>query len=262
VSKIDQTRRIVADALSRAHRPVLTLSGGKDSLMLLDLCSPYRDRLHVVWARTTEAFPHMIEFVRRNLAGWDFVELVSDQSKFFAKKGLPSALIPVRHRPHEKNSGVLIQSSGYCCKDLQYRPLARYVKDYGADLVLHGQTAEDLRNVKLSFPKMLRPLRPEQIVAPLDDWTADEVMGYCVEQAIELPMQYGDGLADSLECWNCTVRTDLKRFQWMQAHCPDLAMKLGAMMETVYGTALADYEKHVKPVIDAAEKMGALKRRD
>ena len=261
VTKLDKTREIINNALSTANRPVLTLSGGKDSLMLLDLCEPYRERLHVVWARTTETFPHMIDFVRRITQHWDFTELVADQAAFFEKKGLPSAIIPVRHRPHEKNPGVLIQSNGYCCRDLQYKPLARHIKEYDADLVLHGQTAEDLRNLKLSFPKMLRPLKHDRIVAPLADWQADEIMDYCQVQGIDLPMQYLSGLPDSLECWNCTVRTDLKRFQWMQQHCPDLAMKLGAMMEMVYGAVLVDYEKHIKPVIDEAERVMAARKR-
>lgn len=252
MEKLEKTRRIIDDALSVASRPVLTLSGGKDSLVLLDLCEGYRDRLHVVWARTSEAFPHMVEFVKKQLVGWDHAELVSDQARFFARKGLPSAIIPVRHRPHEKNPGILIQSNGYCCKDLQYRPLGRYLRDYGADLVLHGQTAEDLRKLKSSFPQMLRPLRNDCIIAPLDDWTEAEVFDYCTAHEVVLPQQYRDGLNDSLECWNCTVRTDIQRFEWMQAHYPDLARKLGALMGEVYGAAIADYEKHIKPVMDAA----------
>ena len=254
MSKIEKTRQVIDEAIAKAARPVLTLSGGKDSLMLLDLCQSHRDRLHVVWARTSETFPHMVDFVRRCVEGWDYVELVSNQARFFARKGLPSALIPVRHRPHEQNPGVRIQSNGYCCKDLQYRPLARYIKRYGADLVLHGQTAEDLRNAKSSFPKMLRPLRPEQLVAPLDAWTAAEVLDYCAAHDLALPLQYQDGLEDSLECWNCTVRTDLRRFQWMQKRCPALADKLGALMAEVYGAAMLDYETHIKPVLDAAKK--------
>lgn len=254
MSKLETTRRIIDETISKASRPVLTLSGGKDSLMLLDLCRDYRDRLHVVWARTSETFPHMVEFVQQQLADWNHAELVSDQQRYFARKGLPSAIIPVRHRPHEKNPGVRIQSSGYCCKDLQYRPLARYIKDFGADLVLHGQTAEDLRNLKSSFPQMLRPLPRDQIVAPLDEWTATEVFDYCVEHKVALPAQYQDGLCDSLECWNCTVRTDIRRFEWMQIHCPELAQKLGLLMNEVYGAAISDYETHIKPVIDATRK--------
>ena len=254
MTKLQKTRQIIDEAMANAQRPVLTLSGGKDSLMLLDLCKPYRERLHVVWARTSETFPHMVDFMHRAMSGWDAKVLVSDQAAYFAKNGLPSALIPVRHRPHEKNPGVLIQSNGYCCKDLQYKPLARYLKEYGADLILHGQTAEDLVNQKASFPAMLSPLPRRQIVAPLRAWTGKEVMDHCRAHRVELPKQYEEGFPDSLECWNCTVRTDLDRFRWMQAHHPELAAKLGELMEVVYGAAIADYEKHIKPVIDAARK--------
>ena len=50
------------------------------------------------------------------------------------------------------------------------------------------------------------------------------------------------------------MRTDLKRFEWMQQHCPELATRLGEMMDLVYGTVTADYEKHIKPILDAAKR--------
>ena len=254
MSKLDKTLQLIEDAMAWAQRPVLLLSGGKDSLLLLDLCEPYRERLHLVWARTSEVFPHMVDFMRQRTAGWDFKELVSDQAAYFAKKGLPSAIIPVRQRPHEKPSGVMIQSAGYCCKDLQYRPLVRYVKQYGADMLLHGQTVEDLRLLRLSVPGLFKSAKQTRLVAPLADWLSSEVMDYCRAQNVDLPLQYCTGFEDSLECWNCTVRTDLKRFEWMQQHCPELATRLGEMMDLVYGTVTADYETHIKPILDAAKR--------
>ena len=250
---IDQSRQLIETALATAQRPVLLLSGGKDSLLLLDLCLPWRDRLHLVWARTSECFPHMVDFMRERTQGWNFTELVSDQAAYFAKKGLPSAIIPVRQRPHEKPAGVMIQSNGYCCKDLQYRPLVRYIKHDGADVLLHGQTAEDLRNLRLSVPGLFKSLKQLRLVAPLADWLSEEVMDYCRSAGVELPLQYQTGFEDSLECWNCTVRTDLKRFQWMQQHCPELAVRLGEAMQQVYGTMMSDYETHIVPVLRAAE---------
>lgn len=254
MNKLKRTRQIIDTAMDGAQRPTLTLSGGKDSLLLLALCKPYRKRLHIVWSRTSETFPHMVDFMRETTRGWDFQELVSDQAAYFARHGFPSALIPVRHRPHEKNPGILIQTNGYCCKALQYKPLASYLRDYGADLVLHGQTAEDLINHKASFPAMLSPLPRRRIVAPLREWTASEVLAYCQRRRVPLPEQYTTGLADSLECWNCTVRIDLARFCWMQARYPELAEKLGRLMESIYGAAITDYKKHIVPVLNAARK--------
>ena len=85
--------------------------------------------------------------------------------------------------------------------------MARYLKEYGTDLVLHGQTAEDLLNHKTSFPAMLGPLPRRRIVAPLRDWTAEEVLAYCQRRRVPLPEQYATGLADSLECWNTVTIT-------------------------------------------------------
>ena len=41
-----------ADIFARHERVFLSFSGGKDSLAILHLCEPYRDRLSLVWVNT------------------------------------------------------------------------------------------------------------------------------------------------------------------------------------------------------------------
>ena len=49
----------------RHEKAVLAFSGGKDSLVCLDICRAYRDQLTVVWVNTGAMFPHMRDFVYR-----------------------------------------------------------------------------------------------------------------------------------------------------------------------------------------------------
>ncbi len=70
-------------------------SGGKDSLVCLDLCRGYRDKQEVVWVNTGAMFPHMVEFVRNVTEGFNFVELQSDQHGWLEQQGLPADLVPV-----------------------------------------------------------------------------------------------------------------------------------------------------------------------
>ena len=65
---------------ARHDRAVLAFSGGKDSLVCLDLCRDYRDKLTLVWVNTGAMFPHMVDFVRKAAEGFNFVELTSDQA--------------------------------------------------------------------------------------------------------------------------------------------------------------------------------------
>ena len=76
------------------QRAVLAFSGGKDSLVCLDLCRDYRDKLTVVWVNTGAAFPHMVEFVRKAAEGYSLIELHSDQAAWHAQHGLPAEIVP------------------------------------------------------------------------------------------------------------------------------------------------------------------------
>ena len=51
----------LATLFARHERAVLAFSGGKDSLVCLDLCRDYRDKLDVCWTNTGAMFPHMVE---------------------------------------------------------------------------------------------------------------------------------------------------------------------------------------------------------
>ncbi len=78
----------LATLFDRHDKAVLSFSGGKDSLVCLDLCRDYRDKLTVAWVNTGAMFPHMREFVYRAVEGFNFVELESDQPGWLDQQGL------------------------------------------------------------------------------------------------------------------------------------------------------------------------------
>ena len=61
----------LAKLFARHQKAVFAFSGGKDSLVCLDLCGEFRDQLDVCWVNTGAAFPQMAEFVRRATEGFN-----------------------------------------------------------------------------------------------------------------------------------------------------------------------------------------------
>ena len=77
------------------EKTVLAFSAGKDSLVCLELCRSYRDKLKVVRVNTGAMFPHMRDFVVKATEGCNLVELRSDQAGWIEQQGFPADLVPV-----------------------------------------------------------------------------------------------------------------------------------------------------------------------
>lgn len=247
-----RARQMIGEAVAGATTPVLLLSGGKDSLVLLRFCEPYRDRIKVVWSRTSAAFPHMIEFVRAATKGWDFTELISDQGKYFAQFGLPSAMIPMSAIAPTSKKRIIQARPERCCGTLQLQPLRKFIEQIGADVVIHGQKSQDTGKGIRPMKRLLGSSVP--LVAPLDDWRNDEVIGYCLAYGVPLPHQYTSGLADSLECWNCPIKTDQKRYAWMRQHTPTLAVEIGVTLSAISALLVDAYSAEIAPASQDAER--------
>ena len=54
-----RTRDYLASLFQGQQRAVLAFSGGKDSLVVADLCRPYKDRITLAWVNTGAMFPQL-----------------------------------------------------------------------------------------------------------------------------------------------------------------------------------------------------------
>lgn len=95
VGPLRSPEETIADAIERYGRVALAFSGGMESLLLLELARPHRDRVTVIWTNTGAMFPHMVDFIREATRGFDFVEARSDVRASFGKDGFPAKPFPL-----------------------------------------------------------------------------------------------------------------------------------------------------------------------
>ncbi len=261
----------LASLFARHERAVLAFSGGKDSLVCLDLCRDYRDKLEVIWVNTGAMFPHMVEFVREATKGFNLVELHSDQARWIEQQGLPADLVPVansswRMPPNTDSPAppkTMVQPWTACCAKLRFRPLLEYLAQSDATLFIHGQRHADGGG----FSADSAPGAKVEICKLIWGWSDSDVMAHIAEHGIELPEQYGHGVIDSLECWSCTARAGdsaakmATKFAYMAKEYPDLFEELKRRMGEVYIATEAAFEDvrvdAMVTLVDVAEKVEA-----
>lgn len=74
-AKLVRTLLLVGEALGRAKKPYVALSGGKDSLAVAALCGAVREDVTVAWSDDELEYPESVEYMRmwREIAGERFV---------------------------------------------------------------------------------------------------------------------------------------------------------------------------------------------
>lgn len=236
---IQQSTDRLAALLGQHERIVLAFSGGKDSLVLLDLCRPWRERITLAWVNTGFAWPHMEAFVRSIGTGsnWEFVEIQVDLVAQWRGKGMPSPVVPTAHEPGP--SGMperepKIQSDTACCRQNRLWPLIDHAVQAGASLLLHGQRRSDKAPMRdsMRFGALL-------LAAPLWEWSDVEVAKYVDERGIALPAQYAEGINSSLECWCCTAQTDPAVRNYLRRRDPEAHKQVAAAEARIRAAIMA-----------------------
>ena len=239
----------IASLFARHKKAVIWFSGGKDSLVCLDLCREFRDQLDVCWVNTGASFPHVEAFIREATEGFNFIEIESDQAALIEQQGLPCDMVPVANSawrdPAAPDPPTLLQPWTTCCAKLRFQPGLDYLARSGATLLIHGQRRSDGGG----FTVDSKPDARVEICKLLWEWSEHDVMDYIGQHGIELPEQYADGLVDSLDCWNCPTRAGdsaakmAARFAYTARRYPDLYEELKLRMGKVYLATKATFDE-------------------
>lgn len=161
-----ETAARVAEAVDRHPKGVLAFSGGRASLICLDLIADHRDRVEAAWVNTRAMLEQMRDFVLAKGA----TELRSNQQERFTRMGLPSRIVPIFNTPlgrvmEERCDRVSVTSWASCCFDLRAKPLYDHCQAAGAALLISGQRAESQHSLLVNPPDTL------ECFYPLWNWT-------------------------------------------------------------------------------------------
>lgn len=192
---VRETVNEIREVCSGSGRVYVMFSGGRDSLVVLDLAARAlgRDGFETLFIDTGIPTPGLKEYVVETCRGYNVkLNIVGPDYDFFElvlKKGFPM----IKYR--------------WCKEYLKIRPLKRFVekarREYG-DVMLITGVRRDESWVKARATKIYdHPILGVKVYAPIFEWRKEHVMEYIKVNGLrENPLYWVYGKA--YDCW-CTV---------------------------------------------------------
>lgn len=210
------------EAVKEAKRPLLLLSGGKDSVACYYLLKEFWDKLLVVFVNTGDAFPETLKIVDDIKKVHPlFLEVNSDVKAFREEFGNPFDVVVMNNTPLgvRSCSGAVEQKQCLpfdCCSKNLWEPVSRVLFELKPDVVIRGERkSEDLKSeVTPGFVE-----NGITHVLPIYDWTDKQVLDYLESVGFVLPFHYFFK-ESSLDCMGCTAYSEYTydRMDWMKSN--------------------------------------------
>jgi len=173
-------------------KPAVSFSGGKDSLVALDL-SIRAGVNRAVFADTTVEFDETIRYVNaiKKFYGIE-MEIVRPNKSFFE-------LIEIFGFPSRR--------SRWCCEALKFGPLGRYALRDNATSFITGLRKEESKKRRGYNLLGKNPVLPVPQLNPLIDWTEEDVWQYINEFSLHINPLYKYGFK-RIGCWPCPFKSE------------------------------------------------------
>ncbi len=237
IAELEATLLHDAEArLSTITKAVLCYSGGMESNLLLDLLSPWRDRITLLHA-PCRPVPHLPAYIERRAEGWRLEVLPRDPADYLRDHGVPSLVLPLvnSREYHADRPGPVPSPAIRPANELRLvhcvMPMVDYIREHDVPLVIHGQRAGEGTQWFNPEPPFGLPLW-----GPLRDWSRAEVKEAVERRGIELPVHYSE-YQHSFECAIDPTELDTVRLGYLQRHYPAIHADVMALIRTAYETA-------------------------
>lgn len=197
--KIAQAKSLIIKALLHAKKPAVGFSGGKDSTVVLSLVRSIDPSVPAVFCNTGVEDVRTIEYVHR----------VPNLVELHPKKGVTFwTIAKTEGLPVQKGKGKTRENK--CCHDLKDRPMKRYVKQEGIDLIFTGLTKAESwqRYMRLTADGPYCRVKSWYNIwkcHPISDWSEEEVWEYIDGEGIDHNAVYRETGVDRVGCLPCTA---------------------------------------------------------
>jgi 3'-phosphoadenosine 5'-phosphosulfate sulfotransferase (PAPS reductase)/FAD synthetase len=215
------SRAAIADLFARHERVFLSFSGGKDSLTILHLCEPYRDRLTLLWVNTGLSGSCMVEFVRSFGERFDLIEVAPERpvAEQWAEHGIPAVVLPLEHIEGVDFRSPRLQPWLSCCGANRVQPVLDFLKaQEGPCAFLNGQRSRDqaatLAGLSGALPASV------EVSLPIWDWSDTDVLAFVAEQAIPMHPHFAVS-PSSPECLRCPAIGSREKMNLLDQHYPE-----------------------------------------
>lgn len=213
----------------------LSVSGGKDSCVLLDIVRNMYPGIEAVFVDTWMEFPEIRNFIKQfdnvrilkpekslkqiiNECGWCFPGKEVASAVKAARQGTPWAVrkldgvnkngMPSKYRERYVKWKVLIDApfliSDQCCFEMKEKPLLQYEKESGKKPIV-ALLAEESQRRRIAYLRTgCNSFDGSRVMSkPLAFWTEQDILWYIVEHDIGIAPPYGNiikGVDGKLKC--------------------------------------------------------------
>lgn len=210
------------ELFSRHQKVALSFSGGKESLVCLDLLRPWWDRLTVYWMNPGNPFPETVAQMERVRAMVPhFKEVAGRQREIIELDGWPSDLVPDRYTSEGNayfgKTPFKVQSRLQCCIRARMWPLYQAMQSDGVTCCIRGKRYDDDDQTGLKSGFVTE--HGIELVFPIFDWTTDEVFAYLDDHGIDRPPFYKHAHRFQ-DCMDCTAFWDYGIAGYLKAEHP------------------------------------------
>lgn len=229
----------LADIFDRHERVFLGFSGGKDSLALLHLCEPWRERVTLLWSNTGYMAGHMAAFVRGFGDRWRLVEVSPERDMLadWEEHGTPVDVVAIEHLEGLDWRTPRVRPWPLCCAVNRTGPLAAYLARFGEPCAfLNGQRRSDRGTTPERMAGIMSP--NVETVMLLWAWSTSDVLTYLAAQAIPLPPHH-DVFQGSMECAICPADIKPGRLRVLDRFEPHAAAFVRATARVSLGLVAA-----------------------
>lgn len=205
---------------SRHKKIALQFSGGKDSLAVLYLLKPYWNVLTVYYCNSGDAFPEtaaLAQAIKEKVPS--FVEVKGRQPETQKQYGWPSDVVSCGNTPFARILGhddFPLIDRYICCKLSIMDPMDERMKEDQITLIIRGQKAADKRKAPLKGGVY----DGVELLFPIEDWKDADIFQYLIEQNVEIPQYYLDGLTSAPDCMYCTAWLEHGAVGYIEKHHP------------------------------------------
>lgn len=178
--------------LSRNENVAVSFSGGKDSLVVLDLAVRAGVK-KAVYCSTTADFDETIPYIKK-VKEFYGIDLAITRSRldFFE-------LI--------ENIGLPSRRARWCCDVFKFAPIAKYGKNLGIKMFITGLRRDESFRRKTYSIMDQNPILPFVQFNPILEWTNDDIWEYIHSYDLPYHPLYDMGF-DRIGCWCCPYKTN------------------------------------------------------
>ncbi|OGS42842.1 MAG: hypothetical protein A3K67_03510 [Euryarchaeota archaeon RBG_16_62_10] len=192
VAKKSRAEREIRETMSSRKLPLtVSFSGGKDSLVVLDIVSSITNDFTGFFIDTGLEHPHTKEYVRR-LAGQRGFRMITAPAGNAFDDNFPAFGPPAK-------------DFRWCCKVCKLAPASKLVEGRFPKGTLTVEGNRRLESFSRAHAELVQenPFVPGQtIVNPIRDWTALDVWLYIVWRRLEYNPLYDEDI-ERVGCWMC-----------------------------------------------------------